>query len=94
MAPRFDWDDAKNAHLKKERGLGFDDILVALEQGGFLDLVEHPDQERYGGQRILIVAYAGYAYLVPFVDDGARWFLKTVIPSRKATRRYETGGDE
>jgi len=29
-----------------------------------------------------------YAYLVPFVETESEIFLKTIIPSRKATRKY------
>ncbi len=29
-----------------------------------------------------------YVYLVPFVEDEKTIFLKTIIPSRKATQQY------
>ena len=84
----FDWDDAKNAKLLAERGIGFEEIVFYIERGEVLDILEHPNPDRYPGQRIFIVARDGYAYLVPFVEDGRTVFLKTIIPSRKATRQY------
>jgi uncharacterized DUF497 family protein len=84
----FTWDDAKNEKLKAERGIGFEEIVFLIERGDLLDVLEHPQPERYGTQRIFVVRREDYVYLVPFVEDEKRIFLKTVIPSRKATRRY------
>jgi uncharacterized DUF497 family protein len=92
----FDWDDAKNAKLRKERGLGFEDIVFHIERGAVLDIVEHPNPDRYAGQRIFVVRREDYVYLVPFVEDEHTVFLKTIIPSRKATKQYlgEESDDE
>lgn len=84
----FRWSPEKNDALKQDRGIGFEQIVVAIAAGGLLDIVAHPNQARYLRQRILIVAYDGYAYLVPFVEEEEHFFLKTVIPSRKATRDF------
>ena len=84
----FDWDDAKNAKLRTERGIGFEDIVFHIERGDLLDILEHPNPERYGGQRIFVVRREDYVYLVPFVEDEHTVFLKTIIPSRKATKEY------
>ncbi len=84
----FAWDDAKNEKLKAERGIGFEDIVFHIERGNLLDVLEHPNQERYGGQRIFVVVREDYVYLVPFVEDEKLIVLKTIIPSRKATKRY------
>jgi hypothetical protein len=84
----FSWDAEKNALLHEERGVCFEDILVALERGALLDVLEHPNQAKYPGQKIMVVEVAEYAYLVPYVENGDQLFLKTVIPSRKATREY------
>lgn len=81
----FAWDNAKNAKLKAERGIGFEEIVLQIERGQVLDLLENPNQVRYAGQRVFVVQCRGYAYLVPFVEDGERFFLKTIIPSRKMT---------
>jgi uncharacterized DUF497 family protein len=82
----FDWDDAKNAKLRKERGLGFEDVVFHIEGGDLLDILEHPNPDRYGGQRSFEVRRKDYVYLVPFVEDEQTVFLKTIIPSRKATK--------
>jgi uncharacterized DUF497 family protein len=85
----FDWSVEKNRQLVEQRGISFESIVSAIEQGGLLDVLEHPNQGRYPGQQIYVVAVQEYIHLVPFViqADGAR-FLKTIIPSRKATRDY------
>jgi hypothetical protein len=87
----FDWDAAKNAKLRTERGIGFEEIVFHIERGGLLDILEHPNPDRYGGQRIFIVRRDDYVYLVPFVEDEYTVFLKTIIPSRKATKEYLGG---
>ncbi len=84
----FAWDEAKNERLKAERGVRFEDIVFHIERGDVLDILEHPDQKRYGGQRIFVVQRDDYVYLVPFVEDDRLVFLKTIIPSRKATKQY------
>ena len=84
----FAWDDAKNEKLKAERGIGFEDIVFHIARGDALDILEYPNQERYGGQRIFVVQREDYVFLVPFVEDERLIFLKTIIPSRKATKQY------
>lgn len=84
----FDWNPEKNEQLITERGVSFEDAIFFLMNDGLLDDIEHPDPARYPHQRILIVDIAGYAYLVPYVETNEFIFLKTMIPSRKATRKY------
>ncbi len=84
----FDWDNQKNERLKKERSIGFEEVLIAIEGGNILDIVEHPRKDKYTNQRIFIINVNNYAYLVPFVEDEEKVFLKTIIPSRKATKKY------
>jgi len=85
------WDERKNAWLKQDRGVGFEHMVVLLEQGNVLDVMDHPDREKYPHQRVAIVEIDGYACLVLYVTDGAGIFLKTIIPSRKATKKYLRG---
>ena len=84
----FSWDSEKNESLNRERGVSFEEVVFHIERGDLLDILEHPNQERYPGQRIFVVNIGDYAYLVPFVESEAEVFLKTVIPSRKATNTY------
>lgn len=84
----FSWDPEKSAKLEQERGITFEAVVFHIERGDILDILEHPNQERYGGQRMFVVAIENYAYLVPFVETDTEVFLKTIIPSRKATRKY------
>ena len=84
----FDWDDAKNAALRAERGIGFEDVVFHIGRGDLLDILAHPNPARHGGQRIFVVRHEDYVYLVPFVEDEHTVFLKTIIPSRKATKQY------
>lgn len=83
----FTWDEAKNARLQAERGIGFEDIVFHVERGDLLDILVHPSPDRYAGQRIFVVRRDDYVYLVPFVEDERQVFLKTIIPSRKATKQ-------
>jgi hypothetical protein len=78
---------------RPERGLSFEGITVAVESGGLLDILEHPNKARYPKQRVLVVTFDNYVYLVPFVEEADHYFLKTIIPSRKATREYLNQGD-
>ena len=87
----FSWDVEKNERLKAERGISFEEIVFHIERGDMLDILEHPNQDRYGGQRIFVVNVGGYAYLIPFVETENEVDLKTIIPSRKATRKYLHG---
>ena len=84
----FDWSEKKNNLLKEERNISFEDVLIKIEQGGLLDIVKHHNQKRYKNQKIFIVNVDNYAYLVPFVEDSEKVFLKTIVPSRKATKKY------
>ena len=77
-----------NELLKKERGISFEEVVFHIEQGDEVDIFVHPNQERYPGQKISVVLIEGYAYLVPYVESETEIFLKTIIPSRKATRKY------
>ncbi len=82
----FNWDDDKNEKLKAERGIGFEEIVFLIERGDLFDVLEHPNHSKYEGQRIFVVNRNHDIYLVPFVED-ERWiFLKTIIPSRRATK--------
>jgi uncharacterized DUF497 family protein len=84
----FSWNEEKNELLREERQVSFEDIVFYIEQGFLLDVLEHPNQEKYKGQKIFIVQMDDYVYLVPFIEDDREIFLKTIIPSRKATRKY------
>lgn len=89
----FRWNPQKGKALAVERGVSFEAVTVAVEAGGLLDVLEHPNKSRYPNQRIMVVAFDGYAYLVPYVEEADHFFLKTIIPSRKATRDYLKQGD-
>ena len=90
----FRWSPEKNDSLRADRGVSFESIVVAIESNGLLDVLAHPNQAKYPRQRVLVVAYDSYAYLVPFVEEEDYFFLKTIIPSRKATRDYLNLGEE
>lgn len=84
----INWNPEKNLQLKAERGVSFEEVLVAISQGALLDVVAHPNRERYPNQRIFILRIRNYVFLVPFVETKDEIFLKTIIPSRIATRKY------
>ncbi len=84
----FDWSAEKNEQLKEERGISFEEVVIAVNGGGILDVLPHPQQKKYPNQRIFVIQINQYAYLVPFVEDDEKIFLKTMYPSRKATKNY------
>ena len=89
----FTWSLEKNELLKQERVISFEEIVFHIQRGDIADLLEHPNQSRYPDQRVFVVIADKYAYLVPFVETDKEVILKTIIPSRKATKRY-LGGSE
>ena len=88
MTKPFRWDARKNELPICERDVSFEQITVAVENGDLLQVVQHPNIMKYPNQRIMVVGIDGYAYLVPFVEETEYLFLKTIIPSRKATREF------
>ena len=84
----YTWNTDKNELLIKERGISFERVVFHLENSGLLDIVQHSNQQRYPDQKIFIVKIDEYAFLVPFVETEEHIFLKTIIPSRKATKKY------
>jgi len=85
----FNWNEEKNELLKLERGISFERIVVAIEEGHLLDVVDHPNSERYKNQKIFIVDIEGYAICVPFVEESnGDFFLKTLFPSRKHAKQF------
>lgn len=79
----------KNQLLKQNRGIGFEEIISAIDSGKVLDVYDHPDQVNYPGQKIYVVEALDYVYLVPFIRNDEGLFLKTIIPSRKAKKMYK-----
>ena len=84
----INWNTEKSAALKTLRGICFEDVVFYIERGDIIDDYLHPNQQEYPGQRIMVIAFNNYAYLVPYVENEEELFLKTIIPSRKATQRY------
>lgn len=87
----YDWNREKNEFLKKTRGVSFEEIVFHIENGDELDVYPHPNPTRYPNQLISVVAVDDYAYLVPYVESEDGIFLKTIVPSRKATKKYIGG---
>jgi hypothetical protein len=90
----FRWSSDKNRELLRERGVTFERVVIAIETGSLLDILAHPNAGKYPNQRLLVVAWDDYAYLVPYVEEKEYFFLKTIIPSRKATREYLRTGEQ
>ncbi len=84
----YDWNNDKNKMLISSRGVSFEEVIAILESGEVLDIIEHPNQEKYSHQKMYVVEINGYVYLVPFVKDKNKIFLKTIIPNRKAQKKY------
>jgi uncharacterized DUF497 family protein len=84
----FAWNSKKNAQLIRERGISFERVIFHIERDEILDVIAHPNSSKYPNQRMFILDIGNYAYLVPFVETESEIFLKTIISSRKATRKY------
>ena len=84
----FSWSPAKNEKLKQDRGVSFEQVVFSIESGRLLDVLEHPNPDKYEGQRLYVVEIENYAYIVPFVDRENERFLKTIFPSRRYTKIY------
>ncbi|MBL4864884.1 MAG: BrnT family toxin [Pseudomonadales bacterium] len=84
----INWNAGKNQQLIKERGVSFEDVVFYLSQGELLDDLKHPNNDKYPDQRVFVLNIDSYVYLVPYVENRSEIFLKTIIPSRKATKQY------
>jgi uncharacterized DUF497 family protein len=84
----INWNSTKNQQLVAQRGISFEDIVFYMQQGQLLDDIKQPNSDKYPEQRIFVINVDNYVYLVPYVENRQEIFLKTVIPSRKATKQY------
>ena len=89
----YSWDPHKNAKLIRERGLSFEAILASIQSGGLLETVEHPNPQKYPGQKFYVVRLFEYVYLVPFMEKDDDIRLITIIPSRKAYKKHLKRGE-
>jgi len=85
----YQWNEEKNILLKSERGIGFEDIVTAIMEGTIIDIIKHPNREKYPDQMIYIVKVLDYIYMVPYIRNDEEIFLKTIIPSRKMKKIYK-----
>ena len=82
------WDAEKNEQLKRERDISFEEVAALYLEGEILDIIEHHNPGKYSHQKMFFVAVRGYVHVVPFVEDEEKIFLKTIFPSRNATKKY------
>jgi len=87
----INWGTEKSLLLNESRGVCFEDVVFHIAKGDILADYQHPNQKKYAGQKVMVVNIDHYAYLVPYVEDDDEIFLKTIIPSRKATEKYLGG---
>jgi len=88
---RIEWNKLKNSRLRNERGIGFEDVLTALHSDGLLDMITHPNQQNHSNQKVFVICVNDYVYIIPYVEDEEKIFLKTIYPSRKMTKKYLKG---
>ena len=89
----FNWNKEKNQWLKKNRFIGFEDIVFLINEGFLIEIIINPS-DKYKGQMMFVINFNDYIYLVPFVENDKEIFLKTIIPSRKATKKYLGGNSD
>lgn len=85
---RYEYNQEKNKWLKAARGISFTDVIKILQEGKVLDTIDHPNKKRYANQKMFLVEFDEFVYAVPFVEDEEKYFLKTIFPSRKYTKKY------
>ena len=90
---RYEWNPEKNEWLKKERGISFEEIVFHLSQGDIWKIADHPNQKKYPNQKLYFVNVEEYIFIVPHIIEDDYIFLKTIIPSRKATKDFKKGGE-
>jgi uncharacterized DUF497 family protein len=91
---KYEWNPEKNEWLKKERNISFEQIIFHLSRGDVWKIADHPDQLNYPGQKVYFVIIEDYIYAVPHIIEKKYIFLKTIIPSRKATKMYKEGQED
>ncbi|KPA14344.1 toxin [Candidatus Magnetomorum sp. HK-1] len=91
---KYTWNSEKNEHLKRDRNISFEKIVFHIKNGDEIDVYEHPNQLKYPGQKISVIKINNYAFLVPFIETENEIFFKTIIPNRKATKKYLRGKNE
>jgi uncharacterized DUF497 family protein len=80
---KFAFDQAKNEQLYIRRGVTFHRVIEAIAEKGILLNFDHPNQQKYPNQKVLVVDLDGHAYCVPYFIEIGTWYLKTVYPSRR-----------
>lgn len=83
----YEWSQEKNNKLRKERGIGFEEVMIKIINGEVLDIISNPSQN-HPKQKVYVIEINHYIYYVPHVADSEKVFLKTIIPNRKATKKY------
>ncbi len=89
---QVEWSKEKNEKLKSERGISFEEIYLAIQNGKLLDIVPHPNP-LYAHQKIYVLELNEYVVMVPFVENAQHIFLKTAYPSRQAAKKYQRQGE-
>lgn len=89
----LNWNEEKNKKLKEKRNISFEEIALCIQNRLIEKIIEHPNKKRYSNQKMYVISYNNYTYLVPFVEGEKEIFLKTIIPSRKAKRALNKGDE-
>ncbi len=85
----YKWNVYKNKLQKETRNISFEEIVLAISQNKIIDIYDHPNQEKYPGQKIFEIEFNDYIYLIPYIETENEYYLKTIIPSRKATKKHK-----
>ena len=84
----FNWNVQKNIELKNNRGISFEEIVFLIENDMLIDVIYNPSNINFSNQEVFVINKENYIYYVPFVENENEIFLKTIIPSRKLTKKY------
>jgi hypothetical protein len=87
--PVYEYSEEKNQKLRDTRQVGFEQVIEEIESGRMIRMINHPNQARYPGQVVIVVAIGEYACAVPAIVRGEYVFLKTIYPSRKLNKKLK-----
>lgn len=90
IVKRLEWSESKNRWLIKNRGISFEEVKISINNGKILKIINHTNEQKYPNQKMALLEIKNYIYIVPYIEDKEKIFLKTIYPSRKYTKQYLT----
>jgi len=84
----IEWDADKNKKLRADRGISFLEVEKRISSDEIVDVIKHPNEDKYPGQEMILIEVNNYICVIPFIVNEGKMFLKTLFLSRKYTKKY------